>query len=124
MEAQEIIDVLKENLSPVAEAAKEIGGVGWELLIKKHLWIDGVLPLVLFSILFSIFGVILFLCYRSEAKKDKPFKEESLQCIIIVITLMVSVIPMIPFFFTSGDMFGNVFIPEYYALMDILNGLK
>jgi len=134
METQETIDVIRENLSPFVEAAQEIGGLGWGYMVDKHFWVDGVAIFILTIISSLSFLVLSFSFYKVlrvakevESEDSSEKKEEyvlTVKIIIFSILLAVSGIGMIVSSLTFATTIGNIAIPEYYALMDIINGLK
>ncbi|MCP4761231.1 MAG: hypothetical protein GY870_05585 [archaeon] len=113
---QEVIDLIKANITPLVEASKEIGGVGWEILFKKAFWIDGIFTLLL-GLFFS------FLTYFIYKKARKITKREGFSSEDFLIVMFLGTAGVLSFILAISEIASSIprlILPEYYVILEII----
>jgi len=99
----------------------------WSVLLKQA-QISALTDLIYF-ILISIGGIILFKAHKSFSKKgegiytNKYDKSEYFGIVMVIITTIWVILFFIAFF-SLGNVINGFFNPEYWALNEILSNLK
>jgi len=118
---QQIIDTIKTNLAPLAEVAKEAGGYGWELLVKKAFWIDGIATLIAIIASVIVFSIVFkksFKYGKKEGLLDEPYLILPVFAGIALAIAIIALLGNMPSILTA------LILPEYKAIQDVLYIVK
>lgn len=122
---REIIDIAKENFLPVAEAIKNISVDAFQIVARKVFWVNGVANFLLWLMITSIFVFCLVRCIKlwQEHGEDSSSKYAAQFAVCIVIGAITGLTTI---GLTVGliDTLGSIFIPEYYAVIEVVNLAK
>lgn len=111
----EIIEAVKEQLIPLGEIMKEGGAYGWDLMVTKHFWIDGVMDIV-FGILFLILPILYIrFCLKRWDKITRSDFE-----LPITFSFMFAFFSFVFSLFLLASGIANMVMPEYYTIMEII----
>lgn len=109
---QQIIDLVKANASSFLESVQNMAGDGWDLLVAKTFWVDGVVGVLVFFIGMVLFG---FIFHRGVKMGDSDFAVPA----VIFGGLLFALC-----FFLFIASIPPLFVPEYYAIIELIKLAK
>lgn len=115
----QVYDDVKSFLVDAGQIAADGATQGFEIMVMKHFWVDGVVTLILsiIGMIAWIFFFIKWIKILKESREDVFISAAMFGGMILVMSL----IGLISALYSGA---ANVFIPEYYAIMDIIEVVK
>jgi len=117
---QDIINQIKELLTPVASKMGESAEFGWEVVVRQQ-YVGAIIVFstILLSVITGIIALVL-----SKKVKDWDTDMPTVRQILVLLIGFVSVVGIIYGFAFCGEAIGKLINPEYYALEFFINLVK
>ena len=124
-----VYEDVKGWLSTVGDTLVSGATQGFDLMVKKNFWIDGVVYGAT-SIIFIIVGII-FVSKAIKYFNSEKFKKDCedaydapAKAIVWTLVCIMAGVAIIIGFFELSDSVAHMLLPQYYAITDIIGMVK